>query len=1011
VLLVVTAAAVVAQETTGSLAGTVKNDLGEAIAGASVTAIGPLGQVSTDTGSEGVFRFLKLSPGDYVVIAEFEGFQPVTTTLTVALGETMTVNFTMQSTFSDEITVFSDTVSIDFKESATTTSIRELEIDYLPRGRDFTDVVSFAAGVVENNQAGGISVDGASGLENRYVIDGLDTTDPEIGSSSVPMRAEMMEEVQIKSAGYAAEYGGSLGGVVNAVTRSGGNELHGSVFVDFESYDWNGSARPQLERGEGLVTYKKDDRKRYDPGFVLGGPIMKDRWWFFISYQPGIRTTDRTIYWDVLEGDEDAIANLGPDLSDTYTSDYRVDYTSANTTLNLNSSVMLKAGINLSPYETDGLLPNRNGKSGLYDQENYAPLGVEGERETYYINADWIPRDDLVVSARAGFYHTNSTDTGVPLFDLIHNYSIYGQPGFVDRHPEIPSQYQTYLGWQSDNFQRGVNQWNIYERTAWSLDGTWYLDTESIGEHAIKLGYQTEEIFNDVQSGDNATRILYYWDTSHTTAAGESVTGNYGVFRLLNIYTSGKARTNNQAVFLQDSWTVLPNLTVNVGIRSENESVPNYGYSGPDPAISFGWGDKLAPRIGFSWDIKGDAKWKLYGSYGKYFDVTKYEMPRGSFGGEKWVDFWFTFDNVDISLNDVATCAVGNNTIFDVPVCPAGTLFEVSDRRINSADPANWEMLGYPQIDPNIKPMESWEAQIGLEYQLTSASQLGARFVHKEIVRTIEDVGLLYPGVGEVYIIANPGEGVSAGYELPYVKPVREYDALELTYDKRFRDNWSLRAYYTLSRLWGNYTGLANADETNSFGDPLSPTTTGARLSPNVSRLWDVAGSAYDENGNPVYGKLPTDRTHQLGAQMLYVFDWGFNIGVNQYIGSGSPISTMGRIPQGNSFYPYGRGDLGKTPWLTQTDLTLFYNFKIKGDVGFSAGLTILNLWDEDTPLRMWTNRTTQDLTVTEDAFLTGFSYAAEEAELGTNALDTEYGLWDTFQLPRELRLTFKIEF
>jgi outer membrane receptor protein involved in Fe transport len=972
--------------------------------------------VSTDTNSEGNFRFPKLAPGDYMVTADFEGFQPVTAEVTLILGETMTVNFTMQSTFSEEITVFSDTVAIDFKESATTTSIREFEIDYLPRGRDFTDVVSFAAGVVENNQAGGISVDGASGLENRYVIDGLDTTDPEIGTSSVPMRAEMMEEVQIKSAGYAAEYGGSLGGVVNAVTRSGGNEFHGSVFVDIENNDWNGSARPELESHRGLITWPKDDEKRYDPGFVISGPVMKDRWWFFVSYQPGIRSTDRTIYWENQEGNQDAIDYLGADLTATYTQDFQVDYTSANTTVNFGSNVLFKAGINFSPFETENYLPGRGGlTTSLYEHDNYEGLGTEGERETYYANVDWIANDSFVVSAKVGFYHTNNIDTGIPTFDLIHNYSTSNDPDFLDWYPDIPGAWRQPPGFYSDRFVSPVNQKNIYERTQWGLDGTWYLDTQGAGEHAFKFGYQTEEIFNDVQSGYNADRILYYWGQSHTTTAGESVTGDYGVFRLLNISTFGQATTDNQAVFLQDTWTVLPNLTVNIGIRSENEAVPNYGATGPDPAIAFGWGDKLAPRIGFAWDITGDAKWKLYGSYGKYFDVTKYEMPRGSFGGDKWVDFWFTIDSPDPGLNNVASCTVGNNTIFDVPVCPQGTLFDVSDRRLNSADPATWALLGYPAVDPNIKPMESWEAQIGVEYQLTSASQLGARYVHKEIVRTIEDVGLLWPGVGEVYIIANPGEGVSAGYELPYVRPVREYDALEFTYDKRFRDNWSLRAYYTLSKLWGNYSGLANSDEVNSYGNPLNPAGTGARRSPNVSRLWDVAASAYDENGNPVYGKLATDRTHQLGAQLLYVFDWGLNIGVNQYIGSGTPISTMGSIPSNNAFYPYGRGDLGKTPWLTQTDLTLYYTFNIKGDVAFSAGLTILNLWDEDTALRRWTHRTTQDIQVTDDDFLTGFNYAAEEADLvadaGEGALDDNYGYWDTFQMARELRLTFKIEF
>jgi hypothetical protein len=221
-----------------------------------------------------------------------------------------------------------------------------------------------------------------------------------------------------------------------------------------------------------------------------------------------------------------------------------------------------------------------------------------------------------------------------------------------------------------------------------------------------------------------------------------------------------------------------------------------------------------------------------------------------------------------------------------------------------------------------------------------------------------------------------------------------------------------LRAFYTLSKLEGNYSGLANSDENNAYGNPLNAGGgNGARLSPNVSRLWDVAGSAYDQNGDPVYGRLATDRTHQIGAQFLYSFQWGFNVGVNQYIASGTPISTMGSIPTNNAFYPYGRGDLGDTPWLTQTDLTLYYTFNFGNNLGLSFGLTVLNLFDQDTELRQWSNRTLSDINVTDSDFLTGFDYAALEGQLEASDMDPTYGLWDTFQLPRELRFTVKFEF
>ncbi len=1002
-ILVLGSTAVVAQETTGSITGTVVNDVGTPIAGALVNASGTSGTVSTVSAADGRFRFPRVAPGSYTVSTTFEGFQPMSADMTVVLGQSTTVNFSLQQTFSEEIIVHQDTIAIDFTESQTELSVREWEIEFLPRGRDFTDVVSFAAGATTEDQGGGIMVDGASGLENRFIIDGLDTTDPQIGNSSVPIRAEMMEEVQVKSAGYMAEYGGAMGGVVNAVTKSGSNEFHGSVFVDYEDNSWNGAQRGEIEydlEDPTLAyreTYRKDNETRWDPGFSIGGPILRDRLWFFASYIPGIRSTERYVDW----------VSYDPQ---TYKQDFQIDYATANLSANISSALLLKAGLNLSPYETDGLLPNPDGRSDLPDDDNYSPLGVKGERETYYLNADWIASDSFVVSGRVGYYKTNSEDTGIPIFPVIHNY--FGLAGFVDRHPDIPPEWQHDRGWLSDNLRTGVDIRDIYERTAYAIDGTAYF--RGAGDHSLKFGYQNEKIANDVASGYNADRIIYYWDQSYTTTSSESVTGDYGYFRLLNISAFGAVETNNEAIFIQDAWSVLPNLTLNLGIRSEHEAIPNFGATGPDPAIEFNFGEKIAPRIGFAWDIMNNAKWKLYGSMGKYYDVTKYEMPRGSFGGNKWVDFFYTMDSPNPGLNTAAGCRVGTNTINERPVCGAGTFIEPVDRRHNAADPAEWEAIGVPLVDPDIKPMENYEYQIGVDHQLNNTMQLGARLVHKELKRSIEDIGFLFPGIGEVYVIGNPGEGLTeepTDNGLRFPKPQRDYDALEFTFDKRFADNWSLRAYYTLSRLYGNYSGLANSDEMNNFYSPRNAAGTGARRSPNVSRLYDSVFGYYDEDGDLVYGDLPTDRTHQLGVQFLYSFPMGLNVGANQYFGSGTPLTTVGTVPLGNEFYPFGRGDLGRTEWITQTDLSLFYTFTFGRGLGFTVGLTVLNLFDQSAVTSIWNKTALQDVPIDADDVIAGYDYSALLASLGPDALDVAFGLDNAVQAPRELRLTLKFEF
>ena len=234
---------------------------------------------------------------------------------------------------------------------------------------------------------------------------------------------------------------------------------------------------------------------------------------------------------------------------------------------------------------------------------------------------------------------------------------------------------------------------------------------------------------------------------------------------------------------------------------------------------------------------------------------------------------------------------------------------------------------------------------------------------------------------------------------LIFPKPKREYDALELTFEKRFADNWSLRAYYTLSKLNGNYSGLANSDEQNNVGDA-------ARLSPNVSRLYDVVESMYDQNANLVYGDLATNRTHQLGAQFLYNFDFGLSVAATQYMGSGTPVSTIGDV-NGGFFYPFGRGDLGETDWLLQTDLSLWQRFNFSS-LTFSVGVTVLNLFDQDTGTRYWTHRTLDELPLTPDEFAAGFDFDAIAATLDQ---DPAYNQVDNFQNPRVIRLNFKLEF
>jgi hypothetical protein len=986
-LLAIASAPAMAQETTGAIEGNVKDSSGGLLPGVTVQVVGPSGTLVAVTDDRGEFRFPRLPSGRYTVKATLDGFAPNTKTVDLTVGSTNRAEFTLAvGAVTETVEVSGVTPAIDLRSAATATNISRERIEFVPRGRDFTDVVGQAAGANPEAQAGGISINGSSGSENRFIIDGIDTTDPQEGVSAIPLRAEFMEEVQVKSAGYAAEFGGSTGGVINAITRSGTNNVHGMILSDFQSRSWGGSTRPILVDSLTADTFEyitpeKDDELRIDPGFSLGGPILQDRLWFFGMYQPGIRDTERTV-------------TFSNGVTNTFDQEFRVHYGSANITGNAGSKLLYRVGANFSPFETKRDLPGLTGRTSLTSPDSYL-RGTKGSRNTFSGQVDWIPTAALAVSARAGRFLSDSESTNVEFPGLIHEFSTASTPAGL---AALPTEFRRVAGFRSDVLVGDATARDEYIRDSMGIDATYFVNAG--GQHQLKAGLQTEQISNDVQSGYNADRILYYAGRPYTTSGGASVQGTFGYFRLLNISTLGEVASRNNALFIQDTWSVRPNLTLNIGLRTENEKVPNFG-EGQETAIEFGFGEKLAPRLGFTWDPFSDGRTKVYGSWGKYFDVMKYEMPRGSFGGDKWVDYFYTWDNANFNLN-ASGCATGANTGSVRPTCGAGTFIEALDRRFNSAAD------GGAGIEPDLKPMQETEFQVGFSRELPRWNNVvvGARYIRKDLVRTIEDVGVLQCDGGscaEVFYIANPGEGISLTLaDAPGVpgfpKAEREYDGLELTMERRFANRWAAFASYTLSRLYGNYSGLASSDEDG-------------RTSPNVNRFFDHIENTFDRNGDPVLGRLGTDRPHQFKAQFIYQTNFNLTLGVNQRVQSGIPISEEGNVTASSvPFFPFGRNNLGRTPVLSQTDLSLNQSVRL-ARTEFQVGVTVLNLFDQDTVTRRYNNRMFGSLPLTtQEFFAGGWDYnalLAAEPEL----LDVKFNQADQYQAPREVRFTVKFTF
>lgn len=920
-----------AQEQRGAIEGVVKDSSGAVLPGVTVeatnVAVGAV--VSTVTNETGVYRFPSLLPGTYTVAANLQGFNPAQVeNVIVTLGQIKTVAITLTvGAVSETVQVTGEAPLVDVRQSARATSIRNEQIDLLPKGRDFSTLVTQAAGANNEGKLGGLSIDGASAGENRFIIDGIETTNLNTGVQGKSVIADFVEEVQVKSSGYTAEYGGATGGVINVVTKSGTNSLRGSALFNWQGDALESGNRPVLRRGvldntiAEYQTYPEDSYTRIEPGFALGGPILKDRMWFFGAYQPVMETTKRTV-------DAQTSGNPNASIWNDVESKYNQQYVTANSTAQIGSSIRTRIAYNNSWSKTTGSLPSQAGTTS-----QTALLDINTGRPNWSIsgNLDWVATPSVYFGFRGGYYLQDTYNEGVPdEIRYLYSRGNVGQAG-------VPADFQHATNFSNVFTNNSVTK-DAQSRAYFQVDGTWYAN--AAGQHTFKGGLQIDRVGNDVFSGEQKNLVRLQWNSSLS-----GMRGAYGYYQVRSngvdpsrgFTTVGNVHTNNIGLFFQDAWTVNNKLTINVGVRTEQEKVPTYVTDDPNLpkyGIEWGFGQKLAPRVGFAYDLKGDGRWKAYGSWGIFYDIFKLQLPRGSWGADKWLEYYYTLDTYD--YNTLMTPCAGGPT----PSNPcAGTLIRgpIDFRHVSVSE----------YIEPDLKPMQSQEAAFGFDHQLAADKAIGVRYVHKRLLKGIEDVGQLDADQNEIYLIANPGFGIASTvydvngntYTSPaYPKAKRQYDSVEVVFNKLLSNNWSLRTSYLWSRLYGNYSGLSQSDENG-------------RTSPNVGRVFDYPLMMFNQTGQAEYGLLATDRPHQFKAQGLYVFPFGTSFGVNFYVSSGIPITReISVIPPNNFPMQYlGRGSDGRMPVYSQTDIYVQHEFRFSGGKRLQVSLNVLNLFDQKT--------------------------------------------------------------
>lgn len=1087
-----------AQETTGAIQGTVTDASGAIVINATVTATGDklIQPATAHTDKQGFYRLNALPPGTYNLTIEGQGMTAKAVDLRLNAGDLPNLNFKLLPSNTEVIDVSSSIAQVDVTQSKVETTITNQQLQEIPKGRSFQSVIPFApgarqeplqsttGGVLSGNRTGGFQIDGASDAENVYQSEGVNVTGIVGGGVGYNVPTEFVQDVQVKSSSFEAEYGGAMGGVVNVVQQKGSNNWHGSIFGYYRSSALNANdqcnwsttcglgrdpntkadSKQRLDQSAWYYLGKQDHYRIVNPGFTLGGPLWKDKLWMFSSYVPEFYRLRRDVtFTGVNPGPRTFYQN-----QDQHYGFARFDYSP------ISKVRVFASWEDLYTRLTGNSMPNPDSKTGQVnstatnDPNTYrADSGYVAPAAIYAFGGDYTITSRLLASVRYGYLYNNQEDRGKPtgiryLFDQSGSVTAGGSAVTGLDGTSVPAAYRQQQGYNNIavNTQQ---QFNVLQRKSVAADLS-YLQSGWAGQHSFKGGFSWNSTYNNLNSGYKTALVdlEYGIDYSVATSAtacdsiiqsnvskyGSSALGhcrgNYGWFMVNDYSTGGIARGNNKGLYIQDGWTVArTGLTINAGIRFDNEYLPPY--SPGASSIGFGFGQKVGPRIGGAYDVLHNGKVKVYASYGKFYDIIKYSLPRGSFGGEYWHECVYALDDPNYT-----GIAPGNNA--DGHACPtSGGAIGLSNpglRFIENVDlRKNVINTQDPGVDPKVSPMGMHEFVTGAEWAAQPTLSFSARYSRKRLDNTIEDIGVT-DSLG--FYIGNPGPGYgdllhrtlyADGFTAPLCnecpvqpKAVREYDGLELRVQK-MAAHWFVNAFYTFSALRGNYPGLTSTFNTDGGG---------GRQSPNNNRSFDQPQMQFNAHGKPFGGPLPTDRPNTFGAYGSYRLSWfggDSQIGLSQAIYQGTPVSiawptgtstsSVQFVEDQGAWRNITRGTDGsivagavqqdrRTPAYLQTDANLTHYVRVSKEHEnrkFGAEINVSNLLGQHAVTGYNEVPLTQAVAPSTTANPTGYDYNAmmrgwdyvaasnSTASYGNKTVSSQYGNPNIFQAGRQLRI------
>jgi hypothetical protein len=913
--------------------------VGRTVAGAQLTARNPqTGFIRTVTANaDGSYRIPFLPVGDYIIEASKDGATLGTpVSATVSLGNATTVDVGTSNAVDGVSTLGAVQVTgsrvvsmVDVTSTESATNITAAELDRLPVSRDAQSVALLAPGVV-NGSFGGISFGGSSVAENTMYINGLNVTDfyKRIGFSTVPF--SFFKEFQVKTGGYSVEFGRTTGGVVNAVTKSGTNEFHAGAEVVWEPSWLQANGTDQFNPDGSKVSYKYDEFDNRRMSVYASGPIIKDKLFFYGIYEA--RNLDQT-----------HVTNEEDQLNETHATDpfwgAKFDWQIADG----HSLELLAFKDQNESTESNYVFDPLTGRRGPFNTAFISETGGSNYALTYtgYLT------DDLSMRLLYGGNerHRAGRDLNFANCNAVEDRT---QPG----RPQIGCAKSPAVVDDTDR------------RKEARADFEW-----SLGDHLLRFGLDREENTSDYESFYAGPDRLYYQifgaDPGDTVNGAQLPAGAMGYVRTRQQEDVGTFESLNTAYYLEDTWSVTPSFILNAGVRVEG-----FDNKAADGGTYIKIDDMIAPRLGFSWDVKGDGRSKIFGNLGRYFlpvaNVINIKQA-GPFLDDRHFYVW----NGDLETLDF------NGQSYQFPVLgPELGTHDNSQGDGTIPDPR-------ATVDQDIDPVFQDELILGYQSMIDEKWSWSVRGIYRRLHNAIDDMEITYNGFCEVdeFVIANPSkeltyftdtdcDGVNDAFvtidtstegwalyddegnfvgQRGWVKPKRTYKALEFVLDRAWDDKWAMNLSYTLAYGRGNAEGPVNTD--TGFDD--------------TGRTEAFDNPFVNLNG---YGALPNDRRHQIKFRGTYAINENWQLGATLNAQSGQPINGfgVGNPFDATDFFSFyicvqncesenaservyelsPRGSYGRLPWTFDLGASISYLRNI-GSSKLRVDFVVFNLLDQ----------------------------------------------------------------